>query len=328
MLSVFNQNLKTVILSIFKLLLAVGLIYWMIQKGVLDLTIVTKLLDPVVGLGCFLCCFILLVINNARWVMLLRSQGCQISNRQSFPLTLIGMFFNYAVPGGVGGDVVKGYYLVQRFPAQKLVSATTVFMDRVLGMYGMTFMASIALLFDLQKVMQQTSLIMLGLVAWGLFFGMSAFFLLAFSSRLKHYLGIDWLFKHIPGGQVLDNLYQVIYLYGRNPKVFFLSIGISLFSQCFTIFFVFFFSVMTSDVSLPLVSYFIVVPLGLICTVLPLTPAGIGVGQAAFYYLFVLYTGIESQIGPNAITAFQVVMFVWGLVGVYFYITYKKPNSQ
>ncbi len=62
----------------------------------------------------------------------------------------------------------------------------------------------------------------------------------------------------------------------------------------------------------------------LISTVLPITPAGVGVGQVAIYQLYKLYTGIDSQIGPNAFTAFQVVLLCWGLFGAYFYVTGKK----
>jgi len=76
--------------------------------------------------------------------------------------------------------------------------------------------------------------------------------------------------------------------------------------------------------------YLFIVPIGLISTALPITPAGIGVGQAAMYYLYKLYTGFDNQIGPNALTAYQIVLFCWGLLGAYFYISKKKlyPTGQ
>jgi len=40
------------------------------------------------------------------------------------------------------------------------------------------------------------------------------------------------------------------------------------------------------ELGIPLVSYFILVPLGLMVTAVPISPAGLGVGQVAFLALF------------------------------------------
>jgi hypothetical protein len=76
---------------------------------------------------------------------------------------------------------------------------------------------------------------------------------------------------------------------------------------------------------LPFSMYCFLVPIGVIVQALPISPAGIGVGQAAFFFLFNLSLGKESQIGPTAITTMQILQFVWGIVGAFFYLQRKKP---
>jgi uncharacterized membrane protein YbhN (UPF0104 family) len=71
-------------------------------------------------------------------------------------------------------------------------------------------------------------------------------------------------------------------------------------------------------------TYFLVAPLGFMATAIPISPAGVGVGQAAFYYLFNLYSGEKTDLGPTVITAYQVALFAFGVVGAVFYLQRKE----
>src|SRR5687768_8429401 len=50
------------------------------------------------------------LLSAVRWQWLLRVQGIRLSWARVLLLTLIGVFFNFFIPGGTGGDVVKVYY--------------------------------------------------------------------------------------------------------------------------------------------------------------------------------------------------------------------------
>ena len=76
---------------------------------------------------------------------------------------------------------------------------------------------------------------------------------------------------------------------------------------------------------IPLAVYFFLVPVGTVVTALPISPAGIGVGQAAFYFLFSHYLGRESSLGPTSVTAMQIMNFAWGLLGAALYLKRKAP---
>ena len=60
---------------------------------------------------------------------------------------------------------------------------------------------------------------------------------------------------------------------------------------------------------------------------IPISPAGIGVGQAVFLTLFTWYNGVESSMGPTLITINQVCLALWGVVGAWFYFFQMEPKK-
>jgi hypothetical protein len=51
------------------------------------------------------------------------------------------------------------------------------------------------------------------------------------------------------------------------------------------------------------------------------------VGQAAFLYLFNLFTQQETPIGPTLVTSLQILQFVFGLYGAYIFVRMKKQKT-
>ena len=57
---------------------------------------------------------------------------------------MIGSLFNAVIPGAVGGDIVKGYYVCRRATAKTPEALTTILIDRVVGLLGLLLLAAIA----------------------------------------------------------------------------------------------------------------------------------------------------------------------------------------
>ncbi len=62
-------------------------------------------------------------------------------------------------------------------------------------------------------------------------------------------------------------------------------------------------------------------------TALRVSPAGIGVGQAAFFTLFRMVPGATPELGSNACTVYQSVMVLVFLTGFYPYLAYKDKTA-
>lgn len=319
-------RLKQAAIIVLKLTLAVGLIVWMVQKGAIDFSALRELLSPVLVLAGLSLAFVLIFINNYRWVLLLRAQGLMTTVRRTFPLTLIGLFFNFAMPGGVGGDVVKGYYLLRDHPQRKMAGAISVLLDRIIGLYMMVTTAAVALILSPGHVGQNAQLSALAIVVFAFFVAFCVFFALALSPYVGRMHVLQWAFETLPGGQLLRHVYESLHSYRTSPGTLLAACGLSLVSQTAIIVLFYLVGRLMNPDGLALSAYFFLVPVGLVTTSLPLSPGGVGVGQAAFYFLFHLYTGQPTQEGPTAITALQITQFVWGLFGAYFYLRSGRPK--
>ncbi len=93
--------------------IAVAIIYLMVDKGLLNLNEMFRVLTVKDLAFCLLLALMGLVFSAYRWMALLNGQGFKAHINQVFSLQLVGLFFNFVVPGGVGGDLIKGYYLVK-----------------------------------------------------------------------------------------------------------------------------------------------------------------------------------------------------------------------
>jgi uncharacterized protein (TIRG00374 family) len=79
-------------------------------------------------------------ISAYRWQILLRARGVEVSLSELFSFYMIGMFVNNFMPGSIGGDVVKSYYLYRRI--RKLeISVVSVFLERFTGLLGLCLLA-------------------------------------------------------------------------------------------------------------------------------------------------------------------------------------------
>ena len=69
---------------------------------------------------------------------------------------------------------------------------------------------------------------------------------------------------------------------------------------------------------------FFAFPLGMLAISVPITPAGVGVGQAAFYAVCNMAVPGSGSAGANAFTVFQAVVIPVYMLGLFPYLVYRK----
>jgi len=320
-----RKKAKNFIIQSLKIVFSVGLIYWLVQSGKLNFKALANLLQPQYLIPAFLLVGANMFLTSERWRILLQTQSHHLPKWQTFKFTMIGIFFNFAVPGGVGGDLVKAFYFAKDFPESRMTAATSVLMDRVLGLYAMILMALLAMIFDWDLVQSNSTLHVLWLVILSLFSAATLGLLIIFSQKLYKRGSVTRRLQKLPMASKTTRIYESLHLYGRNWKNLIGSISISLLAQSFSILFM----ILAGHASglgteMNWATYFLVAPLGFMATAIPISPAGVGVGQAAFYFLFNIYTGHATDLGPTVVTALQVAQFVFGLTGAFFYMQRKE----
>ncbi|MCB9134724.1 MAG: flippase-like domain-containing protein [Anaerolineales bacterium] len=89
------------------------------------------------------------VVVSLRWHTLLRSAGVQVTVWQSLKITFAGLFASNFLPTTIGGDVVR-LAMAMRAGFDKVISAASLVVDRLVGMMGMGVTALIGLVPILQ----------------------------------------------------------------------------------------------------------------------------------------------------------------------------------
>lgn len=324
-----KAQLKSWSISTLKVLFSAGIIYWLISSGKFDFRQLGMLLQWQHLSILMLILFLNWFISSERWRMILLSQGFPTTALQALRLTLIGAFFNYVIPGGVGGDVVKSFYVAKENPAARLKSIITIAMDRLLGLFSMLAMAIVVMCWDLEKVLGQKELsyIFTGLLL--VFAGFLVAWSFVFSRRLFASGLIQMICSKIPHGDKFLKLYLAFSEYRTHKKAFFKAVALSALAQTNAII-AFIYVGWALGYNVDWHTYFFVVPIGFMITAIPISPAGVGVGQAGYYFLFNIATGTVTQMGPLLISANQILNFLFGLVGAIIYVLDKgkKPNIQ
>lgn len=325
-----SEKTKSILNSLFKFLLAGALIGWLVGTGKLDLNSASAIFrDPFYFAVGFLLLGANLWLASERWRVLATPQNVPAGPFEVFRLTLIGVFFNYAMPGGVGGDVIKAYYFGKDHPQAKAAAITSVILDRVLGLYAMIGMALVAMLVDFKHVMTIPMLQSLFVLLLVLAFGFSLAFLSLFSRRIKSQGWMEKILQKLPFSAKFMKLYLTAHQFGLLRGRVLIVLGLSVVAQSFSILFLFVAGYAAGFTDVSLMTFFLVAPLGYMATAIPISPAGLGVGQAAFFLLFNLYLGRESGLGSVVITSQQVMTLLFGLLGAFYYVRRRsRPGAE
>ncbi|MHA1484999.1 MAG: lysylphosphatidylglycerol synthase transmembrane domain-containing protein, partial [Candidatus Thorarchaeota archaeon] len=91
------------------------------------------------------------VVGAYRWQILLSPKGIRVPLRSLTAFYLVGSFFNRFLPTALGGDVMRGYELARR-SGRGVDSATTVIMERILGLLSLFIICWISLIFSFQML--------------------------------------------------------------------------------------------------------------------------------------------------------------------------------
>ena len=86
------------------------------------------------------------LIGSYQWHQLLSSSGIVMPFQKTFRFYFVGLFFNNFLLGNVGGDAVKIYDVTRIGTGVHQVIAVTL-LDRILGIFGLCLLASIATLY-------------------------------------------------------------------------------------------------------------------------------------------------------------------------------------
>lgn len=312
--------------KIWRPLLAIILIAVLIKKGPFDLeqlkNVLTQPKIMFLGAAIFLIQNFIFVMRWKLFVDLI----AKLPVAKLAQLHLIGMFFNFFIPGGVGGDIVKALELSKKSEATRSQTLSTVMSDRVFGLYAMITFSTIFMAIEyfhspadfITKLFFISSLFFVGMTTCLLF--------------------LPIIFKKISSAlnqkdsKILITIEKIIsslnftFTTFKQPKIQLTSLIYSAISQMLAIYFMY--SVVTSLGITPpsFLIFFSLCCFGFVASALPIMPGGIGVGQYAFYALF---ANISTELGKATITAITTLQIFTLAIALFGGIIFAlSPNSK
>jgi uncharacterized membrane protein YbhN (UPF0104 family) len=341
------QNKKTALSGSFKkaFLIAVktavssALIYLVVSNTGFD-----KIISALSSINIFsfvlaaLIYIVSIYLSAIRWRLLL-PEGQR--KGQLFSLYLIGSFFNHLLPGVIGGDAVKAYYLSSELkrsnelrvtskedsansllktrysslpPDSSLVTRhsslsiaiASVFMDRYIGFAALMFIGLAAFPFGLRYVRGSYIEWALPLIAFLFVIGSFIVFGLKLGQRFR----------------LLSVLYSHFSLYLNQKAVILKAFLISVALQVLGISAVYVISI-GLKIHVPIVMFFIFIPVIAAVITVPISISGIGVREASFVLLFGTLGLSPAQATAVSFTWFLSII-VGSLAGFVEYLRYKK----
>lgn len=299
-----------------------AILAYMVYSGRLDLAVVrggfsqwhVVLLSLVLVIAGVLFSFV-------RWRYLLEGQGIVFPYSHVARYGLIGCFFNTTMPGAVSGDLIKAWYVVRE---NKKFERTPVFasilLDRVFGVFGLVSVATIALVLGWPVIWAIPKMRGVATIVMLLAFGMAVFFLYIMLSVWGPFAKLRSLMGGLEAygpGRVLLKGYDAWMTYQKSPGILCKALLLSMATHVCAISAVISCAHALGVQSISYFNFFLLVPLGLLTTAVPVAPAGLGVGQVAFGSLFSL---AGSDHGPEIFTLFVTFQILVNLTGVIFYI--------
>jgi uncharacterized protein (TIRG00374 family) len=322
-----NPRTKSIIVFLAKVAVATTLITWLVRSGVLKFGALSIFLERPVLLVADLALFsFALLTGTLRWRALLAIAGAHVPFWRALRLQLMAQFFNVVVPGNVGGDVVKALYVARdEDPSKRTTILLIVFVERLVGLGALVLVASMVAILKGPLLWQNPQLRQLAMAV--AFLGVCtlvgpALFVLAMrrlGDRLETYTtGTTFIAK------LANRLVASARLLSAGPKNLLLALGYSMLAHAATIaFFTVLTRVLLSE-DVPFSSVATVYPLGILTMVLPISPAGLGVGHVAFDRLF---TMIGLHDGATVFNVYLIGVLAPCLLGVFPYLAFRRRGA-
>lgn len=286
-------------------------------------------------LAAFILCAAGVSITFIRWYILVRAQHLPFTLHNAFRLGLIGYYLNTFLPGSVGGDLLKAYFIAKEQPGKRAVAVATVMADRLIGLWGLIWWVALLGVYlqltgypaltsnlELRWIIQTAWWVIAGsLVAW-LLLGLMP------RSRADRFAGrLRWIPKL---GNPLAEIWLTIWLYRQRPGIVLMTLALSMLSHsCFVFTFHFAVRVFTGAEasgglgSLP--EHFVIVPVAMIVQALFPTPGGVGGGEKAFEWLYGTVLAKPQVNGVVGMLTVRVITWVLGFIG---YLVYLRMKSR
>jgi len=294
--------MKRILGFILKFLISSILLYIFLSR--VDISAVKEILKQI-KIPLFIAGFFIYLSNvfvaTKRWSLFLPS-GLEYFKLVS--LYFIGSFFNTFLPGPVGGDAVKAFYLYRHIGKGGL-SLAAVFMDRYMGLIAMVCIAFISLIGGYSYI-KGTEIVWVILILMGALLLASLFLWRVNWGKIKF----------------LSSFYAPLMEYKSKRKAIYNGLMLGFAVQCIGITSIYFLS-LSIGFRTSIIYFFMFIPIISAASAIPVSVAGLGIREAGYVILFTKI-GVTSAEALSLSLLVFTTMVLFNLIGGIEYLRIGK----
>lgn len=268
---------------------------------------------------------VVLVIQTHRWHLLLQAIDIRIAWTRVWSLTMVGMFFNFVLPGATGGDVAKIFYAMRETRDEKAAAFLSVVLDRVIGLLALAFVSAVVVAWKFPVLMKtpvaQGLLLTIALILGGSVAVAAAAVIVA-TRHLENRLP-----DRLPLRRGILDLAVAIRRYSGAPRTLLAAFGLSVFVHLL-IFSVFYFSARAFLAQVTPPDIFSVMPIINTVTSLPISLQGVGVREQLFEQLLGGLYGVPAAVADLVSLGGYLVNVAWNLIGGVVFMFYRPSDGR
>ncbi|MEO7298807.1 MAG: lysylphosphatidylglycerol synthase transmembrane domain-containing protein [Verrucomicrobiota bacterium] len=268
-----------------------------------------------------------ILLGVIRWRLVLKVQGLDLPLSRATGITFVAQFFNSFLLGSTGGDLIKAYYAARETHHKKTEAVVTVFVDRLLGLWSMLLFAALMMIPNFRLLFSHEKLGASALVILALLAGCTAVLSVAFWGGISRPLpnARNWLRK-LPKGELLERSLDSCRQFGRHRLFMLKTIALSMALNAVCVV-----QVITLahglNLNIPPTALFVIVPIIVCISAMPITPSGLGVRENLFVLML---AAPEINIPEKSALALSLLTYggslFWSLVGGVVYLGLKKKE--
>lgn len=307
--------MKRIIFISIKVFISLFLLWFLAHTSKLNFNLLPSMLtSPGLLLITLFLYLIVISISSWRWHLLNKAQSIQLTYPHTLLPTYLGVAFNNLLPGGVGGDFFRFYFLNKKLPTKKSAVMLSILLDRLTGLTGIFITVCLIAVFYLHF---KTSTLPFYFMAFCIVFCLSIILFYFILSFLKKKISIThWFrtrFSHKKWAGFILSFLDALYIYRSSKKIIMQCLVLSVVIQIFIAITCMLIAKMMHFPPLSFSDYVLAIALTQIINLIPIAPGGFGVGEIAF-------ANILSLLNPTIHATYATIFLAYRIIGIIIYL--------
>jgi glycosyltransferase 2 family protein len=293
--------------------------------GPQDLWHTLRLIHPAAVLVSLLLVGIAILAGVVRWRIVLEASGLHLPLDRATSISFVAQFFNSFLLGSTGGDLIKAYYAARETHHKKTEAVTTVFVDRLVGLWSMLLFACLMMIPNYGMLRLSRDVGLPSLIILAMLVGLSLVLGLAFWGGVsKGFPQARSYLRRLPKGEVLERALDSCRQFGQQKSFLLKTIAISLIVNVIWVVQII---VLGQGLGLDIqpMALCVIVPVIFCISALPLTPNGLGVRENLFVLMLAVIKVPKTAALSVSLIASAQGLF-WSLIGGLIYMGLRQKE--